>query len=369
MTVVFRLPVDLLLLVLLTATVVETFIIIDRPSSNGERKSIGSSTVYHPNNCRSESITIILLSSLPSSVDYVPSTSSRRKQKREEEEEEEEPLPPPWSFQAKHVYYQFRWMKTKQVRKYNLPKDLFLFAFGEYTVGGIFCITYDKSPIGSYNEIAILSGLVCSTKFPSVSVGAWASHIFVDSVKAVKFGKQYWGLPAFYTSTISGMDADIDNNVANVTKTKVIFGTNNDKIEIDGWTGREMGSSSSSSNVFKWLDISLPSLSGCLPLSPPEQKETSKMTTRKTALTTALLQYPLRIQNPKSIRYLSKDHPQQLQIDFMKIDDDNDADVVHNDDSTTTALREIRELLKDSKTMFSIVLDDIFLEAGVATEL
>jgi hypothetical protein len=368
MTVVFRLPVDLLLLVLLAATVVEPFIIVDRPSSNGNRKSIGSSTVYHPNNCRSESITIILLSSLPSSVDNIPSTSSRRKQKREEEEEEEEPLPPPWSFQAKHVHYQFRWMKTKQVRKYNLPKDLFLFAFGEYTVGGIFCITYDTSPIGSYNEIAILSGLVCSTKFPSVSVGAWASHIFVDSVKAVKFGKRYWGLPAYYTSTISGMDADIDIDVANVTTTKVIFGTNNNKIEIDGWTGREMGSGGSS-NVFKWLDISLPSLSGCLPLSPPEQEETSKMATRKTALTTTpLLQYPLRIKNPKSIRYLSKDHPQQLQIDFMKIDDDYDADVVHNDDSTTTALQEIQVLLKDSKTIFSIVLDDICLEAGVATE-
>ena len=318
----------------------------------------------------------IILPSSPSSVSSTSSTSSRELEEQQDTHKKE-PLPPPWSFQASHIYYQFRWMKTEHVQKHtNLPtKDnLFLISFGKYTLGGIFCISYDESPIGPYNEIAILSGLVCSAKFPSVnSIGAWASHILVDSEQAVKYGKQFWGLPAYYTSTISGMDDNKNKNnndddeVDDIeTKTKLIFKTNDNEIEINGWTGKSCSINNNDNNFFNRLDISLPSLSGCLPLSQLEEEETSKTMNEATSTTTTpLLQYPLRIKNPKSIRFLSKDHPQQLQIDFVGSTDDNDRTAR----STTTAFREIQELLKDSKTIFSFVLDDICLEAGVAKEI
>ena len=51
---------------------------------------------------------------------------------------------------------------------------------------------WQDSPIGPYQEVAVLSGLVAR----GLSIGAWASHIVVTTDDAVLAGRSVFGLPA-----------------------------------------------------------------------------------------------------------------------------------------------------------------------------
>eukprot|EP00466_Bigelowiella_natans_P003107 jgi/Bigna1/70813/fgenesh1_pg.13_\ len=62
-----------------------------------------------------------------------------------------------------------------------------------WTLGGVFVVEWQDSPIGYYREVAVLSGLIAR----GFEIGAWASHIVVSSDAAVDTGRRVFGLPAY----------------------------------------------------------------------------------------------------------------------------------------------------------------------------
>ena len=121
-----------------------------------------------------------------------------------------------------------------------------------YTLGGIFCVEYEDSPIGPYREVAVLSSLVglapSPLRFPAI--GAWASHIFVDSSQvAVDYGREIWGLPATRMAIQFVPDGD---------DPAVRFDTN--EIIVSGWENVTIQKPRSRD----WWNVSLPSFSGML---------------------------------------------------------------------------------------------------------
>ena len=310
------------------------------------------------------------------------------------------PPPPPWRFTASHIDYQFLAIPTDLGRKYCPPTQpcndrptnnnddkngspeslLTLMGWdGGYTLGGVFTVEYTSSPIGPYREVAVLSSLVA--RFPSIrkskrrkfsfdfgGIGAWASHIFVDSHDAAKYGRQHWGLPATvlpieFKSTERTATNTVDRNdsvAANFTP---------DRIQIAGWNPPFATKKDSTfAKMSNGIDISLPSFSGCLALSSTEINDFPLVGTS----TTPLLQYPLRIQKPQRFS-LNLEWPSR-----SKLEDGNgsftferftknieDAEV----GSTERILSEIEELLSQSIPLGYVGISNVQLEAGIPTEI
>jgi hypothetical protein len=301
------------------------------------------------------------------------------------------PPPPPWKFQASRVYYQFRAIPTKQSRKYCPPaaacsttttsystlslsqpwkstvmdssvSPLILLSVAGFTLGGIFCIEYKDSPIGPYREVAILSSLVATTGryHPSSSssfltlpsIGAWTSHIFVDSEDAASYGVRYWGLPA----KVLAIDFKPDGN-DNVGAARTSTGSNvmfsNQGIEVSGWNCVENVTGLSKTKSWltsEWIDLSLPSFSGCLPVEGGGGGGGGGGTNSN-----PLLQYPLRIRHPRSIALVENGD-----IRFTEFS---------NDQGTACAIAEVKELLTNSHPLFSVAVGPVQLEAGRTTTL
>lgn len=220
-------------------------------------------------------------------ADPAPSSSSSTRR--------QPPPGPPWSFEASRIHYQFATIPTDVARRCIPFADadeagdkLRLLSFAGRTLGGIFAVEYSSSPIGPYREVAVLAGLVAGSiatpvgSIPDVlRVGAWASHIFVDSTEAAAYGEKFWGLPAevveidFDMPPMSGLRGD---RVGAGCPT-FVFANDDGKVGVAGWTGGRAPRPSPPSFLGNLVDVTLPSYSGRLTLEDP------------------LLRYPLTISN------------------------------------------------------------------------
>jgi hypothetical protein len=221
-------------------------------------------------------------------------------------------------------------------------------------LGGIFVVSYEDSPIGPYREVAVLSGLVLATPAMSRpwtwSLGAWASHILVDSQAAMTYGQEFWGLP----TQVVEMEFEKGNNMGGGTTLTFLQGSNeNAAVRMEGWTAAA-GSTDRHDKPpsFAWWDVSLPSLSGCLPIS-------GKSDTRSPAMS-PLLEYPLRITHPRSIRVLLPRRDSIMTTEYLHHTNNNSTDPWYGD---------IQQLLAESKPSISLLIDDVELEAGMAREV
>ncbi|KAM0984498.1 hypothetical protein ACFX2C_011893 [Malus domestica] len=97
---------------------------------------------------------------------------------------------PPWIFRGSALY-QLHLVKAATVRA-CIPKEFRLVeAFG-YTLGGFFLANYDDSPVGIFDELVVIAGLVWS---PPTSC-AWAAKVLVNSDEACDHGRKEVGLPS-----------------------------------------------------------------------------------------------------------------------------------------------------------------------------
>lgn len=249
---------------------------------------------------------------------------------------------PPWSFTASKIKYQFKAIPVETARKTGIPyksnemrKGLNLLSLGGYTLGGIFAVEYESSPIGPYREVAVLSGLVSK----GLGIGAWASHIYVNSEDAAVYGRQFWGLPATtfpieFRPSKQGKEIDKSLNSVNFS---VSF--EKDAIFVDGWNrvetcGKETSTERQGKGLLRPLDISLPSFSGYLPLSSGGHSD--------------LLQYPLQINNPMSL---------------------STSECTGNKvcDAESNSFGNTLKSLVESKTLFSVDVEGVNLTAGKPT--
>ncbi|CAM8918718.1 hypothetical protein QQ045_026924 [Rhodiola kirilowii] len=97
---------------------------------------------------------------------------------------------PPWIFKGRALY-QFHLVKADTARSY-IPKEFRLVeAFG-YTLGGFFLANYDESPVGVFDELVVIAGIVWN---PPTSC-AWAARVLVNSEEACSHGRKVVGLPS-----------------------------------------------------------------------------------------------------------------------------------------------------------------------------
>ncbi|KAK6922466.1 hypothetical protein RJ641_012973 [Dillenia turbinata] len=87
--------------------------------------------------------------------------------------------------------YQLHLVKAETVRPL-IPREFKLVeAFG-YTLGGFFLASYDDSPVGTFDELVVIAGIVWN---PPTSC-AWASRVLVNSDEACAHGRKDVGLPS-----------------------------------------------------------------------------------------------------------------------------------------------------------------------------
>ena len=111
---------------------------------------------------------------------------------------------------------------------------------------------WTDSPIGPYNEVAVLSALV----YNGGRLGAWASHIVVTTPDAVQAGREVFGLPAQLGSVTLGDGGGTDMELES-----------SDAVRLGCWDGWNDPPPSVDVSRLQWppLRFSLPSFSGCLP--------------------------------------------------------------------------------------------------------
>ncbi|XP_020580919.1 protein NEOXANTHIN-DEFICIENT 1 isoform X2 [Phalaenopsis equestris] len=97
---------------------------------------------------------------------------------------------PPWLFKGSALY-QLHLVKAEVARAF-IPKDFKLVeAFG-YTLGGFFLACYDDSPVGRFDELVVIAGIVWN---PPTSC-AWAARVLVSKEEACRHGCKEIGLPS-----------------------------------------------------------------------------------------------------------------------------------------------------------------------------
>ncbi|KAK9825989.1 hypothetical protein WJX74_003554 [Apatococcus lobatus] len=97
---------------------------------------------------------------------------------------------PPWCFSGR-AFYQLQLVKLEEARKYIPPEFKIVSAFG-HTLGGFYLARYSDSPVGAFDELVVLSGLIWD--FPASC--AWAARVYVNDKDARTHGKQHVGLPS-----------------------------------------------------------------------------------------------------------------------------------------------------------------------------
>lgn len=182
---------------------------------------------------------------------------------------------PPWIFKGSALY-QFHLVKA-EIAKAVIPKEFKLVeAFG-YTLGGFFLANYNESPVGSFDELVVISGIVWN---PPIS-HAWASRVYVNSDEACRHGRKEFGLPsqvATFSKSIKAMSSRSKRRSNGLmSSSNVDLGNESNKdiqvVEINcPVTTRlfDIGLTSPvlKTNPFKWMGmgptikISLPSFSG-----------------------------------------------------------------------------------------------------------
>lgn len=96
----------------------------------------------------------------------------------------------PWIFRGKALY-QLQLVKESEARKHT-PAELPLVTFLGYTLGGFYLARYSDSPVGAFDELVVISGLVWN--FPTSC--AWAARVYVNNSAARNHGRKDVGLPS-----------------------------------------------------------------------------------------------------------------------------------------------------------------------------
>ncbi|KAK9835224.1 hypothetical protein WJX81_007214 [Elliptochloris bilobata] len=79
---------------------------------------------------------------------------------------------PPWRFRGRALY-QLHLVKACDARKF-IPSELRLVELFGYTLGGVFLARYADSPVGAFDELVALAGLVW--QFPTSFSGGTPEH-------------------------------------------------------------------------------------------------------------------------------------------------------------------------------------------------
>ncbi|GFQ08412.1 hypothetical protein PHJA_002985200, partial [Phtheirospermum japonicum] len=94
--------------------------------------------------------------------------------------------------------------QSRETARAFIPKDFKLVeAFG-YTLGGFFLANYEDSPVGKFDELVVIAGIVWN---PPTSC-AWAARVLVNSDKARAHGLKDVGLPsqvATFTKSVTAL--------------------------------------------------------------------------------------------------------------------------------------------------------------------
>jgi hypothetical protein len=221
--------------------------------------------------------------------------------------------------------------------------------------------------------VAILSSLLINTddfwksltSFQLPMIGAWASHIFVDSKDAQLYGERFWGLPAFHVGNIDFLD-DHSRDTNKDTEC-ILFDPDNSRIVVSHW-GRKKNEVLDVSSPIKF---SLPSFSGLLPKHANQQ---SSQEEGKSAYRSPLLHYPLTILFDSAVKS-SISWVSSKTLDFGSVESASSFKMTSNghnkthDDDTADSIEDLMMLFCNSKPLVSIGVDNIQLEAGVATIL
>ncbi|KAH7621459.1 hypothetical protein Ndes2526B_g03809 [Nannochloris sp. 'desiccata'] len=96
----------------------------------------------------------------------------------------------PWNFKGQALY-QLSLVKIEEARKF-VPPELPLVNFFGWTLGGFYLARYTDSPVGSFEELVALAGLVWD--FPTSC--AWAARVYVNNKEARDHGISSVGLPS-----------------------------------------------------------------------------------------------------------------------------------------------------------------------------
>lgn len=96
----------------------------------------------------------------------------------------------PWTFRGKALY-QLQLVKESEARKHT-PAELPLVSLFGYTLGGFYLARYSDSPVGAFDELVVISGLVWN--FPTSC--AWAARVYVNNSAARNHGRKDVGLPS-----------------------------------------------------------------------------------------------------------------------------------------------------------------------------
>lgn len=97
---------------------------------------------------------------------------------------------PPWRFDGRALY-QLQLVKSEDAKKYIPPQCRLVELFG-YTLGGFYIARYEDSPVGAFNELVVMAGLVWNAPTSC----AWAARVYVDNKEARDHGLSTVGLPS-----------------------------------------------------------------------------------------------------------------------------------------------------------------------------
>ncbi|KEH38523.1 protein NEOXANTHIN-DEFICIENT 1 isoform X2 [Medicago truncatula] len=138
---------------------------------------------------------------------------------------------PPWIFRGSALY-QLHLVKAEKARA-CIPKEFKLVeAFG-YTLGGFFLASYDDSPVGAFDELVVIAGLVWNRPTSC----AWATRVYVNNNEACSHGRKDVGLPsqvARFSKTISAVSRQSRgwNGFSNMVQIGSEFRSPNDHLNV-----------------------------------------------------------------------------------------------------------------------------------------
>ncbi|KAK9909374.1 hypothetical protein WJX75_001229 [Coccomyxa subellipsoidea] len=96
----------------------------------------------------------------------------------------------PWVFKGRALY-QLHLVEVEEAKKY-IPSNFNLVSLFGYTLGGFYLARYTDSPVGKFDELVALAGLVWNPP----SSCAWAARVYVSNWQARNHGRRHCGLPS-----------------------------------------------------------------------------------------------------------------------------------------------------------------------------
>ncbi|HZO90342.1 MAG TPA: acetoacetate decarboxylase family protein [Chthonomonadaceae bacterium] len=98
--------------------------------------------------------------------------------------------PAPWRLQG-HAFQSIQPVDRERARALIPPELKPIPVWPGKTLGGLYLASYGPGSTLEYHELIVVAALVrCGYR-----VGAWISHIYVDSAASLAGGRQIWGLP------------------------------------------------------------------------------------------------------------------------------------------------------------------------------